>query len=493
MRRISPFVLAALATALVACDDPTSPAADSLGPSDTVGGDEEREPRRLANNRLANNRLANNKLANNALTASPGGLAAIALAPLHSDEYSGEGGRTIAPGEGPADKVGTSVRALLRHVLVDGEAREVMTYIAGCALEDTQSFVWTSPFSLYESETFHGALGLCPEWGWAEPTPDCLELVSACVLSRVNAFGIRVELSLRGEPAPRFEPSHAVPTVTKNGDDLTIASFERCAGTQYGPFRNCGWEPAEVGVCVPGYSVTVGAGAGATGCGGAIGSSVGDTMLRVCEGLRGCDAADTTWYNDDRCGLKPSVTFTCPSSGLFAVMKASYSSATPALVSAPASSWGTGFYPADEMWAFTIREAAFYGNLFDWTALHAAFDVQVINPNLILGKGVQVNGPIFGNTFACFSDQWEYGFAMASHRICGGPSADENCAATVVGSCGWREAPPWPYQLCAVDDGFERLGDGDYQECLDPHGRTWQNPVTTFLAEKCDAVPDWCE
>lgn len=75
------------------------------------------------------------------------------------------------------------------------DGRELLRYVVGCALPrqaeatlevDGQSF------------TFPGSMGLAPDWQTRGLSEAEQELVTACILSRTNAFGVTVEISLRG-------------------------------------------------------------------------------------------------------------------------------------------------------------------------------------------------------------------------------------------------------------------------------------------------------
>ena len=113
---------------------------------------------RLASNRLASNRLASNRLASNSLAVS------------------------ALPGESP----------LIETV----EGRDVLSYIIGCALASSQELVLED--STGTSYTFHGLLGLAPEWATRAPTLAERRWVTACVLARTNLYGVPVMLSMRG-------------------------------------------------------------------------------------------------------------------------------------------------------------------------------------------------------------------------------------------------------------------------------------------------------
>ncbi|HWN72141.1 MAG TPA: hypothetical protein VNM90_31095, partial [Haliangium sp.] len=91
----------------------------------------------------------------------------------------------------------------LSEALWDPSAQQVMAYLVSCALAPGQSVTWRPASSVGPPpavSTWEGALGLCPQWHEGSITGDaaCQELVSACLLARNNAFGVEVQISLRG-------------------------------------------------------------------------------------------------------------------------------------------------------------------------------------------------------------------------------------------------------------------------------------------------------
>jgi hypothetical protein len=80
-------------------------------------------------------------------------------------------------------------------------SRELLQYIAGCALTPTQSisFSWTDAGGVTHDEMYRGQLGLAAEWADGPLTRrSSQDLVSACLAARTNYFGIPVHLSMRG-------------------------------------------------------------------------------------------------------------------------------------------------------------------------------------------------------------------------------------------------------------------------------------------------------
>jgi hypothetical protein len=99
----------------------------------------------------------------------------------------------------------------LADQLHDAMTREFMSYLVSCALRLDQVVTYTDRFDgkIYR---WKGSLGLCPSWQSGPASTDCQEVVSACLLARNNAFGRRVQISMRG-----FDES---------GDALALAGNE---------------------------------------------------------------------------------------------------------------------------------------------------------------------------------------------------------------------------------------------------------------------------
>lgn len=76
------------------------------------------------------------------------------------------------------------------------EGREYFAYLVSCAVPAGQS---VDASVSGQSFSFDGALGLAPGWETRSMTESEKRWVSACLLSRVNAYGISVQISMRGE------------------------------------------------------------------------------------------------------------------------------------------------------------------------------------------------------------------------------------------------------------------------------------------------------
>jgi hypothetical protein len=113
---------------------------------------------RLATNRLATNRLATNRLATNGLSSLSAAADLVAMAD-------------------------------------DDGGRELLTYMVSCALPAGASIDVTTSSGV---RTFQGLLGLAPRWLDAPLSLADRRWVSACLLARVNYYGVTVHLSMRG-------------------------------------------------------------------------------------------------------------------------------------------------------------------------------------------------------------------------------------------------------------------------------------------------------
>jgi hypothetical protein len=70
----------------------------------------------------------------------------------------------------------------------------------GCALNTSQSFSfsWTDTSGTVHAETYWGDLGLAPYWATGPLDESGQRIVSACLASRTNYFGVTVHISVRG-------------------------------------------------------------------------------------------------------------------------------------------------------------------------------------------------------------------------------------------------------------------------------------------------------
>lgn len=431
-------------------------------------------------------------LSRNALVANPSARNVMVNVPLDTSSYAD-------------NSPYPELRRQLHHPLT----RLVMSYLVRCALGPTQEVSYTDTLT-GASYSFSGEIGLCPAWASGPASTNCQQEISGCVLALNNGLGKKVTISLRGEvpgmppgstPGPVVYPSSVVPTVQKYENGDLVESFVPCASATAGVSRNCGWEAEHVGTCAPGSRVYVGAGAKPPAkCSDAsfpvLGSSTGDTVLRVCEGIRGCNTTSANFIDMSgaSCGTsQPALGFTCPPSGYYSVMSGPQTSGGPGVAAPAAQASGPAKYPAPEADVFTWQEGAFYGSLWGPGSLHPSILPGMNNVD-VAGNFVAappVVGSVFPKAFACTGRFWTDQEAYMKDRICAG--GDEDCAATSVGACDTANdnTPSCPPRhLCSIIDGPMVPGDGDFHGCAGTGGASWANPVSVYLNGPSDIVVD---
>lgn len=427
----------------------------------------------------------------NSLTTHALVLNAISTNPTASDLLISAGLTSLFdPVSGPA---------YLRQQLLDPDAQQFMSYLVGCALPSGTSVVWKN--SAGTTGKWDGILGLCPAWNTGAPSQTCKNWVSSCLLARNNAYGRHVELSMRGEDPtrPAFFTTEPQARPVQFDPDLNgpVPSFSACVGAQTGASRNCGWQVDAVGSCNQGQTVCLGAGGSAPSACGSPGATLGSSsgahmMLRVCEDIVGCDSTSEhlLGQNDGAAGMgSPAVSFLCPTTGYFNVMTAPYSSTTSgtATVAVETGTPAAARYRLSEKDVFRMREGAYYGNIFDSSALAA--NVYVDEGGDTHGKTQQVKGSVYRKMYSCQAPEWSSAAAYASYRVCALPSSGSNCAATAVGPCIDPNNRAYPASRCNKEDGTLVAGDGDFEICADNTGAYWYQPITVYLHEPCDLIP----
>lgn len=102
--------------------------------------------------------------------------------------------------------LGINSLAVLQSDTLDGAlGRDLIKYTVSCALTPTHSFAfsWTDAAGTVHAEEYWGLLGIAPGWATG-PLTDVTQqrLVSACLASRTNWYGVPVMLSLRSKVDP---------------------------------------------------------------------------------------------------------------------------------------------------------------------------------------------------------------------------------------------------------------------------------------------------
>jgi len=158
-------------------------------------------------NRLTSNRLASNRLASNRLAPNPS-----ASNRLASNALAGEKLATVrleANGE-------------TAEMLNTADGREVYSYIISCALAQNTRIEadvpdapdTAPPDTIYSCKNghcvFQGAIGLAEHWIDRPLTKNGQRWITACLLSRVNHFGVTEIFSMRGTaPSLSVSPEEA--------------------------------------------------------------------------------------------------------------------------------------------------------------------------------------------------------------------------------------------------------------------------------------------
>jgi hypothetical protein len=196
-------------------------------------GDESSQSSALSDNALTANALTANALTANALTAN-----ALTANALTANALT--------------------ANALTANALRDPLSRELMKYVVSCALDDKDSITVQIDGHSYE---FDGSLGLAPDWGKPHGSCDgsCQRWVSACVLARVDAMGVKREISVRGDNHVLHPSKDEVQTYTVAEGayfgNLFVAGQPRflcIAPGQTGDMRVCGPDLANCPMSVEG-------------------------------------------------------------------------------------------------------------------------------------------------------------------------------------------------------------------------------------------------
>jgi hypothetical protein len=410
----------------------------------------------------------------NALSTNRSAGPEMVLRPLRTDVYRRGTGNPI-----------------LRNQLADPSARAFMKYVVECALTPAQQVLWEDFTGVVHR--FEGRLGLCSAWEDGAPSLACQRMVSACVLARNNAEGKRVLFSGRGNRAiaPAFSPKPQVSVDPFKGyTRAVVESVMDCTVPESGVSRACGFQTERVGTCKPGDTVSVGAGGvpDTSVCGAApLGATLsGTVVMRVCEGLHGCNASRVMLaQSEGTCSsYLPAVSFTCPARGVFSVMIGSYDTTqTAEAVVAARGDSSPVTYPASERQIFKVREGAFYGNL--WAGIAPGVHVYVDEEGRVHKdvQNVQVAGSIYPKMYSCQSPTFTSADAYANERLCTLPGT--NCVARPLGRC---DAVVGMGRRCNLNDAS---GNGDYGQCVGLSStEVYGEVVTPYLLDACDNVSD---
>jgi hypothetical protein len=445
-----------------------------------------------------------------------------------------------------------------RKQLHDPRARAMMEEIVKCALSSASTVSYEDPRDSNKKYTWSGELALCdpkvpdpsdgdvPLWAAGGPNLACQQVLTACVMARVNALGKAIPLALRG-PSSTLFPAHATVSTEKRfresrpdqdpAEGTLVLSFT-------GPLclqgHECNWQPAFVGKCE----------------GGQVKLAISDparcasTPVRVCAGIHGCYAPggidkpplDFPSASPDQyvkflvektgaCAGSP-IAFSCPTAlplgGFYSVMTrpAPLQGGGIQPVHPPSpplqKTFGQGVYPAPEAEVFSFREGAFYGNLFVpeellWNCVIDDQGIRVCTPSSVVGgapeKCVARPEPTAGvaglppcaesrtvpypDVYACYSlaqqqdsqgtGSDDEGVAFMNSRICNEPNPDATCFFHKPVRCHYAD----PAQNANLGAHCDWLGDkGAYDKCksLDGDPVISYHPVTTYLNDPCDLL-----
>jgi hypothetical protein len=429
-----------------------------------VAGEE--EPALDESEIILHNKLTTEQIVLNSLTGTATAIATLIDSELVTDTFAAGGPLALQ--------------------LEDPNARVFLKYLAECALPAGPQYTISYTTLSGKTATFPGKYGLCgDEWYDGNPSAECKELVTACLLARNNAEGVEVRIKVSGRDINDLPfPSLAtVPAKTTTLTGSTIASFKTCSTPQAGAARNCGFSATAslVGVCTPGNNVTLTCKAGSS-----------EIAARVCDTPDGCNHTSGLNLKEATvCGsLAPAMSFSCGDDGAFSAMIGPLDTTKPLSGSFGGAAGGT--FPASENLVFPIEEGSFYGSFFEpgdhdssvARSVDMAGKVTTFFPN-----GANLN--VFHGASSCQDPSWTDDLGYYTHRLCaldvtvdtpGGPITADLCAAENAGNCVGM-AP-----RCTTGDTAP-LGDGDNDNCTATDGTVHHYPLTTRLHQPCDLIP----
>lgn len=390
-------------------------------------------------------------------------------------------------------------------------ARAVAEELVECALKEGVTLTYVDLQDSNKEYRWTGQLGLCQPagtHGWydAAPTEECQQLVTACVMARVNALGKAIPLSMRGRPASMFPLVERVSTTPLlreglSGDDPSEGTPIHSFDSTCNPGDDCGWRAAHVGTCSPGARVQLAVEPP---------PGAGSPWLRVCAGIHGCnklvgglepprpysrylgESQPLSSGPTSSAGEATRFEFTCPVGphigGYYSVMVQQ----TPGSLLRVRQLTSSGSYPASEKEVFTFLEGAFYGNLFEPNALTTHCEIFpkkgtrcVVNPDYERKKYREEPVLPYTDVHACYSfaqqqdsQHGDLGTAYLNSRLCDLPNA--RCFFHPPRPC--TEGPSNAHCKWVSSSGV-------YKECADPADPTTTfQPITTYLNDACDLI-----
>src|SRR6185503_13880321 len=160
--------------------------------------------------------------------------------------------------------------AYIVRQLKDFGARAMMVDLVKCAL-DAETVLVSEDQSGAPIYKWRGEVGLCqpaatgdpnePVWDASGPNVPCQEIVTACVMARVNGLKKSIPLSLRSETPPLTDLEDRVVTDRKFRESPPLQDpslgwpVQSLAGPTCPAGKPCSWAPAYVGTCTPGQPI----------------------------------------------------------------------------------------------------------------------------------------------------------------------------------------------------------------------------------------------
>jgi hypothetical protein len=185
---------------------------------------------RIGANRIGANRIGANRIGANRIGANRIGANRIGANRIGSNRIGANRpvGSAITERRLPIDE------AVAGELLSTDEQRELFSYMASCAFESDVVLEGTIDGVDYE---FPGSLGLAPAWEHRALQEHEQRWLSACLIARVNAYGVSVLISLRG-------PHRALTVSAAEAAEYTLEE-----GAFYGNIFTPETEPLEWTAC----------------------------------------------------------------------------------------------------------------------------------------------------------------------------------------------------------------------------------------------------